>query len=74
MWSGRAVATTKVMHVRGPVLRRLMEAALLADRVVVLGGRPAEILGMIAIDLPQPRSPDDPAIFDYHRRIMEILT
>jgi CRP/FNR family transcriptional regulator, cyclic AMP receptor protein len=24
MWSGRAVATTKVMHVRGPVLRRLM--------------------------------------------------
>jgi ABC-type nitrate/sulfonate/bicarbonate transport system ATPase subunit len=56
------------------VTHNMMEAALLADRVVVLGGKPAEILDIIAIDLPQPRSPDDPAIFDYHRRIMAGLT
>jgi ABC-type nitrate/sulfonate/bicarbonate transport system ATPase subunit len=56
------------------VTHNMMEAAFLADRVVVLGGKPAEILDIVEIDLPQPRSPDDPAIFAYHQRILAKLT
>jgi ABC-type nitrate/sulfonate/bicarbonate transport system ATPase subunit len=41
-------------------------------RVVVLGGKPAEILDFVEIGFPRPRSPDDPAIFDYHQRLWKL--
>jgi ABC-type nitrate/sulfonate/bicarbonate transport system ATPase subunit len=56
------------------VTHNMMEAAFLADRVVVLGRKPARIEEVITIDLPRPRVPDDPAIFDVHRRIMAVVS
>ncbi len=40
------------------VTHDINEAALLADRVIVLSPRPGTIVADIAIDLPRPRSPD----------------
>lgn len=55
------------------VTHSTLEAALLADRVLVLDGPPAQSLQVIAIDLPRPRSPEDPALFTFHQRIMSAL-
>ena len=55
------------------VTHNMMEAAFLADRVVVLGRKPAQIEEVITVDLPRPRDPEDPAIFEVHRRIMAVL-
>lgn len=56
------------------VTHNALEAAFLADRVVVLGGRPAEVVREYRIDLPRPRSPEDPELFDVHRQIVAALT
>jgi NitT/TauT family transport system ATP-binding protein len=56
------------------VTHNMLEAAFLADRVVVLGDKPARIIEIIAIDAPRPRHPEDPALFEAHRRIMSLLT
>ncbi|MER7746511.1 ABC transporter ATP-binding protein [Streptomyces bacillaris] len=47
-----------------------LEAAFLADRVIVLDGRPAVIREEFTVDLPRPRLPEDPAVFALHRRIL----
>lgn len=52
----------------------MMEAALLADRVVVLGGRPARITTTIKVGLPRPRSPEESRISELHRKIIVSLT
>jgi NitT/TauT family transport system ATP-binding protein len=56
------------------VTHNILEAAFLADRIVVLGGKPARIVDTIAIDLARPRHPDDLALFEAHRKIMRLLT
>jgi ABC-type nitrate/sulfonate/bicarbonate transport system ATPase subunit len=55
------------------VTHNMLEAAFLADRVVVLGGKPARTIATVAVDLPRPRDPDDPELFEIHRRIMTLL-
>jgi NitT/TauT family transport system ATP-binding protein len=50
-----------------------MEAAFLADRVVVLGGHPCSISETIEIPVQRPRKPDDDVLFAYHRRIITAL-
>lgn len=55
------------------VTHNTQEAAFLADRIIVLGGRPARVVEEIVVDLPRPRSPEDPALFDIHRRVMARL-
>ena len=50
-----------------------LEAALLADRVIVLAGRPARIAAEYRVDRPRPRSPEDPDLFDLHTRIVAAL-
>jgi NitT/TauT family transport system ATP-binding protein len=50
-----------------------LEAGLLADRVIVLAGRPARIVAEYRVDRPRPRSPEDPHLFDLHARIVAAL-
>ncbi|GAA4535550.1 ABC transporter ATP-binding protein [Pseudonocardia xishanensis] len=50
-----------------------LEAALLADRVIVLAGRPARIAAEYRVDHARPRSAEDPHLFDLHSRIVSAL-
>ncbi|MFZ2177640.1 MAG: ABC transporter ATP-binding protein [Rhodococcus sp. (in: high G+C Gram-positive bacteria)] len=47
-----------------------LEAAFLADRVIVLAGRPARIVEDYRVEIPRPRDPEDPELFEIHRRIV----
>lgn len=55
------------------VTHNTLEAAFLADRVVLLGGSPAHILDVIRIDHARPRKAEDPAFFEIHRRILSVF-
>jgi NitT/TauT family transport system ATP-binding protein len=55
------------------VTHNMLEAAFLADRIAVMGGSPAEIVRIIDVDVPRPRDPDDPALFEVHRQVMRAL-
>jgi ABC-type nitrate/sulfonate/bicarbonate transport system ATPase subunit len=66
LWMRRPISGLMVTH-------NPQEAALLADRVVVLSGRPAVVSREYTIDLPRPRSPEDPALFEIHRQIVADL-
>jgi ABC-type nitrate/sulfonate/bicarbonate transport system ATPase subunit len=69
MWlSGEGPRPTGVL-----VTHNMLEAAFLADRIAVMGGSPAEIVRIIEVDVPRPRDPDDPALFEVHRQIMHAL-
>ena len=50
-----------------------LEAAFLADRVVVLAGRPARIERIIHVDAHRPRAADDERFFALHRDIIATL-
>src|SRR5436309_10313617 len=49
LWEGRARSVVYVTH-------DIEEAVLLADRVIVIGGRPAGVLGEVQISLARPRT------------------
>ncbi|NYT25123.1 ABC transporter ATP-binding protein [Alcaligenaceae bacterium] len=55
------------------VTHNMLEAAFLADRVIVMGGTPVEIRAVIDVAIERPRHPDDPELFAIHRRLMEAL-
>lgn len=55
------------------VTHNMLEAAFLADRIAVMGGSPAGIREIIEVDVPRPRHPDDPKLFEVHRRVMSAL-
>ncbi|HWI75206.1 MAG TPA: ABC transporter ATP-binding protein, partial [Baekduia sp.] len=50
-----------------------LEAALLADRIVVLGSGPAHIVQEHRVDAARPRSPEDESLFALHREIVGAL-
>ncbi|WP_063034908.1 ABC transporter ATP-binding protein [Nocardia grenadensis] len=52
------------------VTHNALEAAFLADRVVVLADRPARIVQDLRVDLSRPRSTEDATLFDLHRDII----
>jgi ABC-type nitrate/sulfonate/bicarbonate transport system ATPase subunit len=56
------------------VTHNMLEAAFLADEIVVLGGKPARTIETIAVNLPRPRDPEDAELFVIHRRIMSLLS
>jgi ABC-type nitrate/sulfonate/bicarbonate transport system ATPase subunit len=56
------------------VTHNMLEAAFLADKIVVLGGKPARTIATIAVNLPRPRDPENPELFAVHRRIMGLLS
>ena len=69
-WSTQAPTGILITH-------NMLEAAFLADRVVVLGGKPAIICREHLIDLPRRRDPEDQRLFEYHRQMigdLEFLT
>ncbi|OZI71782.1 ABC transporter ATP-binding protein [Bordetella genomosp. 12] len=69
MWlSGAGPRPTGVL-----VTHNMLEAAFLADRIAVMGGSPAEIVRIIDVNVPRPRDPDDPALFEVHRQVMQAL-
>ncbi len=55
------------------VTHNTLEASLLADRIVVLAGRPARIETVVEVDNPRPQSAEDPAVFQRHRSIIAAL-
>jgi len=55
------------------VTHNTLEASLLADRIVVLAGQPARIEALVEIEQPRPQSAEDPAVFQRHRAIIEVL-
>jgi NitT/TauT family transport system ATP-binding protein len=55
------------------VTHNTLEAAFLADRVIVLGGPPVRIERVIEIERPRPRKTEDAYFFDVHREILGTL-
>jgi len=51
IWQARRKTVVMVTH-------SVAEAALLADRILVLGPRPASVVAEITVDLPRPRAAD----------------
>lgn len=58
IWQATQAAVMFVTH-------DIDEAVFLADRVIVLGGSPANVVENLQIDLPRPRNRSDAAFADY---------
>jgi len=58
IWQATQAAVLFVTH-------DIDEAVFLADRVVVLGGSPANVVENLQIDLPRPRNRSDVAFANY---------
>ncbi|GAA3359765.1 ABC transporter ATP-binding protein [Saccharopolyspora gregorii] len=67
LWTARPRTGLLVTH-------NPLEAALLADRIVVLGGRPARVVRRYEVPAARPRSPEDPDLFALHGEIVTDLT
>ena len=55
------------------VTHNALEAAYLADRIYVVGPRPASVIGELSVDVPRPRRPDDPRLVEIQRHIIQTL-
>lgn len=55
------------------VSHNLHEVVQLADRVYVMGGTPAGIINEIKIDLPRPRSEEEPLFYEYVKTLYKEL-
>jgi len=55
------------------VSHNLHEVVQLADRVYVMGGTPARIIDEIKIDLPRPRSEEEPIFYEYVKSLYKDL-
>jgi len=56
------------------VSHNLYEVISLADRIYVLNGAPARIVGVIDVDMPRPRDPTSPAFSDYLHDLRKLLS
>ena len=69
IWSDRDFPVNTVVM----VTHIIEEAIELADRVIVLNGRPGQIAGDLAIHLPRPRDKRDKAFSEYVDRIFSLI-
>ncbi|MEU5552825.1 ABC transporter ATP-binding protein [Micromonospora sp. NPDC047793] len=51
------------------VTHNVFEAAVLSDRVVLMSNRPSTIRRVVKVEVPLPRSYDDPRLFDVSREL-----
>ncbi|OLD05769.1 ABC transporter ATP-binding protein [Candidatus Bathyarchaeota archaeon] len=70
IWRDPAYPTNAVIM----VTHNVQEAVYMADRVLVLGGRPAKILDDVPISLPRPRNQRDPGLYDFADRIVSKIS
>jgi NitT/TauT family transport system ATP-binding protein len=55
------------------VTHSIEEAIKLADRIVILTRRPGRIRDNLIVDLPRPRSEDDPRFIALRRHIRDLI-
>jgi NitT/TauT family transport system ATP-binding protein len=53
------------------VTHDLAEAVFLSDRIYMMKTNPARIFKEVAIDLPRPRKPEDPALLDLEKNLVQ---
>jgi NitT/TauT family transport system ATP-binding protein len=53
------------------VTHNSFEATFLADRLLLMTRRPGRIVDEFRIDLPRPRSYDDPGVFEFNRKVVK---
>jgi NitT/TauT family transport system ATP-binding protein len=69
IWSDRDIPVNTVVM----VTHMIEEAIELADRVIVLNGRPGMIAGDLPIDLPRPREKREKAFSEYVDKIFSLI-
>jgi NitT/TauT family transport system ATP-binding protein len=70
LWAGRKIPTRVILI----VTHNIEEAALLADRVVILGNDPGHVRGDLHVDLPRPRTREDPDVEAFADELYQLLT
>ncbi|AKA49197.1 hypothetical protein IX51_08880 [uncultured archaeon] len=56
------------------VTHSLIEATYLADKIIVLSGKPAAVKAEINIDVKKPRNPDDPGLVEIRRQLWSYMS
>ena len=63
-----------LMHAKPTILfvtHDLGEAVFLADHIYMMSTKPAKIFKHIEVDVPRPRKPEDPVIFDLEKKLVK---
>lgn len=50
-----------------------MEALRMADRVVILGGEPVQVISSLEFTAPPPREPDNPEVIKHYGSLLKLL-
>jgi NitT/TauT family transport system ATP-binding protein len=70
LWTGRKIPTRAILI----VTHNIEEAALLADRVVILGNDPGHVRSDLRIDLARPRTREDSHVQAFSDQLYQLLT
>jgi NitT/TauT family transport system ATP-binding protein len=69
MWQASGLTVVFITH-------DITESIFLGDRVVVLGGKPGQVMETCRIDLPRPRSAatkSDPRVLEYRAHLWDLV-
>jgi NitT/TauT family transport system ATP-binding protein len=70
LWVGRKIPTSGILL----VTHNIEEAALLADRVIILGNDPGHVRSELTVDLPRPRTREDPDVQAFSDELYQLIT